>query len=123
MAQKQITRAVAPEELSDLLSATRWASLALIDDGRLSALAIRFVYDRGRYFVGVRDDDRLAAGARVSLLIDDGVYHTELRGVRVQGTIGGSTAPPRAESGRAWLEVIPNRVSAWHYGAMRRRER
>jgi hypothetical protein len=122
LTKKRITRAVAPEEISDLLIARRWASLALVQDGSLHAWPTTFAYHGGRYYVQASQDDPLDAGTRVSLLIDDGVYHADLRGIRIQGTIGDPMADSQTEAGRDWLEVIPRKVTAWNYGAIRRRD-
>ena len=68
----------------------------------------------------VRAAERLEAGPRTALLIDDGCYHAELRGISVRGHLAAPEKPPSGLEG--FLEVVPERTSAWHYGAMRKRD-
>ena len=116
--EKEITRAVTPEDLRDLLTQPPRAAVATVRDGRAEAVPVEFRYESGRYFV--RATDGLEAGARAALLIDDGCYHAELRGISIRGHL---VAPGEAPAGlEGFLEVVPERTSAWHYGAMRKRD-
>ncbi len=45
------------------------------------------------------------------LLIDDGEFYFELRGVRVRGTL--------RDAGGGEHEVVPAKVVTWDYGSMR----
>ncbi len=120
---KRITRAVRPEDLADLLARPPWASLAFASSGTLEAAPVAFRFDGGRYWVGL--DAETAArveNGRVGLLVDEGCYHTELRGVSVRGRAARSDGPPgQAAVGLTWLGGAPDKGSAWDYGAMRPR--
>ncbi|HEY5640021.1 MAG TPA: pyridoxamine 5'-phosphate oxidase family protein [Dehalococcoidia bacterium] len=116
--EKAVTRAVRPEDISDLLGNPPRAAVATVRDGRAEAVPVEFRYASGRYFV--RAAERLEAGPRTALLIDDGCYHAELRGISVRGHLAAPEKPPSGLEG--FLEVVPERTSAWHYGAMRKRD-
>jgi hypothetical protein len=47
------------------------------------------------------------------MLIDDGEFYFELRGVRVRGTLG--------DAGDGTREVVPEKIVTWDYGSMRKR--
>jgi hypothetical protein len=83
---KRITRAARPEDLADLLARPPRASLAFVNDGTIDAMPVAFCFEVGRYWVGM---DAAAAArtenGRVALLVDEGCYHTELRGISVRG--------------------------------------
>jgi hypothetical protein len=54
------------------------------------------------------------------LVIDDGPYWFELRGVSVRGIASRVDAPPGAAAVQlAWYTVGTGRVLAWDYGAVR----
>src|SRR3990170_1670841 len=112
---KHISRAVSPEDLSGLLLGPPHASLAFAGDGRADVLPVAFRFEGGRYLIGLPAEDAgLVQGRKVALLVDEGCYHTELRGIRVQGEV---VAAEDAAGGRAspvaWLEVRPEKVIAW----------
>jgi hypothetical protein len=110
---KEITRAVGAAELSDLLSAPRRASLAFVRDGLIDASPVRFRYGNGAYLVV--PPEGAGTGSEVALLIDEGLFHTELRGVMVRGTL-------EAPGDDGWAAVAQSKLHAWDYGAMRRRQ-
>lgn len=116
--EKTVTRAVTPEDLGDLLDQPPRAAVATVRDGRVDAVPVEFRHEGGRYFV--RSAAGLAAGARAALLVDDGCYHAELRGISVRGDLAAPEGPPAGLED--FLEVVPERTSAWHYGAMRKRD-
>ena len=119
---KSITRRVSPEDLRDLLVSPPRASLAFVEDARVQALPVSFRYDEARYWFGIVDPSGyLVPGAPVHLLIDDGEYHTELRGMAISGRVGDRPTRPIASGAPSWFEVVPDRISAWDYDAMRRR--
>ena len=113
---KAITRAVRPEDLHDLLEKATTASLAFVRDGEVEAMPVSFAFRQGRYMFALPEQKTLPTeGVPVTLLIDEGTFHTELRGVRVRGLAAAT------EGSADWLEAVPGTVSAWDYGAMRRR--
>ena len=55
------------------------------------------------------------------LLIDDGWFYFELRGLRVRGALRDNAAPPGLDPELRWLELEPSKINAWDYGSMRAR--
>ncbi len=118
--QKRVTRAVSPGDLSDLLLAPAHSTVAFLNEGRLEAAPVRLEFRDGRYIVGLAPGQpRPGLDAKVALLVDDGCYHGELRGVRVEGTVKAVEQSPA--DGLFRLEVAPRRTTAWDYSAMRPR--
>ncbi len=120
---KRITRAVSPEDLSDLLDTPPRANLAFNDAGVVAAIPVAFRFHDGRHLIGIpRESPRPAPAPdeRVALLIDDGCYSLELRGVHIRGQLRPADHVPEGASSRLeWLEVVPERVIAWDYGTVR----
>jgi hypothetical protein len=124
---KHISRAARPEELNDLLEHPPRASIAFDNDGVIEAAPVALRFRDGRYWVGIRRSNTGSvpkADDRARLLIDDGRYHTELRGMWVRGRILPAEHRPEGASGNVdWFEVLPEKVVAWNYGAMREAKR
>lgn len=120
---KRISRAARPEELNNLLEHPPRASIAFNNDGVIEAAPAAFRFRDGRYWIGVRCSDIGSvprADDRVRLLIDEGRYHTELRGMWVRGRIVPSEQGLEGASKDVdWFEVQPDKVVGWNYGAMR----
>lgn len=115
---KRVTRAVQVEELADLLERPPRATLAFVSGGRIEALPVALRYEQGRYFVGLARGPEPPAG-RVKLLVDDGPWYFDLRGIWVRGTLATCKAPAGAPSTSAWYELTPEKTVAWHYGRLR----
>ncbi len=115
---KQVTRAVQPEDLRPLLERPPRATLAFVRDGRIQVQPVAFRYEDGRYLVGLRRTMEVPPG-RVKLLIDDGFWYFDLRGLWVRGRLKSTGALAGADSDFAWFELTPEKVAAWHYGSMR----
>ena len=79
-----------------------------------------FQYVDGRYLVGLTRDMEPPSG-RVKLLIDDGPWYFDLRGVWARGPLTPCEPPAVAPGDRAWFELTPQKAVAWHYGRMRER--
>lgn len=117
-----ITRRVSPEDLRELLTSPPRANLAFVDDGRVDAMPVDLRYENDRYFCCVIDlPAGLVPGAPVHLLADDGEFYAELRGIAIAGRVGDRPTSPSESAATNWLEVVPDRMNAWNYGAMRRR--
>ena len=110
---KQMTRAVGLEDLRDLVESPPRAYLAYVADGAAEALRVASRCDGERWLVTLPPGSSVPPGARVALLIDDGQVYFELRGVRVRGTW--------REAGDGTHEVVPEKITCWDYGSMRRR--
>lgn len=117
-ALKRVTRSVQPEDLRELLERPPRATLAFVRDGVIEAVPVAFRFESGRYLVGLPGDAEPPAD-RVKLLVDDGHWYFDLRGVWVRGALGPCEAPPGEPAGTAWFELQPEKAAAWHYGSMR----
>ncbi len=116
---KRVTRAVRPEDLRELLEHPPRATLAFVRDAAIQAIPVAFKFDAaGRYLVGLPRDVEPPAG-RVKLLVDDGPWYFDLRGVWARGSLAPCDAPVNAGAGQAWFELTPEKTAAWHYGSMR----
>jgi hypothetical protein len=119
-ASKRATRDVEPSALPDLLEHPPRASLAFVDRDAVDVLPVRARCD-GAYRFGVRPESASDLdGREVVLVIDDGPYWFELRGISVRGRAR-RIDPPQQEGARglAWYAIEPRRVLAWDYGALR----
>lgn len=115
---KNVTRSVRPGDLPDLLQHPPRATLAHVEDGEIRAEPVAFRFEAGRYLVGLPPDMAPPPG-RVKVLIDDGPWYFDLRGLWFRGMLT-AVAPFAADDHRAtWFEVNVEKVAAWHYGRMR----
>lgn len=110
---KRVTRAARPEDLADLLERPPRANIAFEGGGRVEATPVEFRYEDGHYLFRSGSEGP-SPGSSVALLIDDGHYHSELRGIRVQGVTA-------AAGDEGWSEIVAGKIVAWDYGAMRER--
>ena len=115
---KRVTRAVQPEELRPLLERPPRATMAFVSDGTIQVVPVAFRHEAGRYLVSLPPGMEPPPG-RVKLLIDDGRWYFDLRGVWVRGALVACEAPATEIGGRAWFELTPEKLAAWHYGSMR----
>jgi hypothetical protein len=115
---KEVTRAVRPEDLAELLEHPPRATLAFVRDGVIQAAPAAFRLVDGRRLFGVpRATGPLPPKAK--LLIDDGPWHFDLRGVWMRGLVAPTDLPPGAGGDLDWYELSPDKSVAWHYGRMR----
>jgi hypothetical protein len=115
---KRITRAVTSDDLRDLLGRPVRAAIAYNDGGAVQTFPVSFRYRDGRFLFARPPDAAINEGNEAILLVDEGCYHAELRGISVRGQVRGS---PDEGASPAWLEIAPQSVTAWDYGAMRER--
>jgi hypothetical protein len=105
------TRDVTPAEVADVVADPRRATVTFIDDGKPAIVPVRARREGDRW--------RFAAAApalddhEVVLLLDDGDWWFELRGVSVRGVA--------RRDGDGWYTVELRRVLAWSYGSLRLR--
>lgn len=113
-----ITRAVTANDLAELLTLARRASVAWNRFSQIAAEPAAFRFQDGRYLIGV-PPETLTEGVEVAVLIDDGPMYFDLRGVRIRGQV---TAVEQGQGdGLEWFEVKPELEVAWHYGTLRER--
>jgi hypothetical protein len=120
-AARRVTRDVAPSALQDLLEHPPRATVAFINRDQAEILPVRARYRGGTYRFGVLPEVATDLENReVVLVIDDGPYFFELRGISVRGL---ARRADREEPGKAdaltWYMIEPRRMLAWDYDAMR----
>jgi hypothetical protein len=119
---KLITREVALTDLNDLLDLVPHANLAFETPVGIDAIPVGFQRSQGQLWVGIRSSDaNPSVGQQAMLLIDDGLYYFELRGLRVRGVLRDTPAPEALNPALRWLELEPVKVNAWSYGTMHAR--
>jgi len=117
----QVTRDVEPSVLHDLLEKAPRATVAFVDHDEVDLLPARTGLLNGTYRFGVSADLAPDLENRdVVLVIDDGPYWFELRGVSVRGLAKRiDSQSPGSERPLAWYAIDARRVLAWDYGAIR----
>jgi hypothetical protein len=116
---KNVTRAVEPLELGDLLEDPPRVAVAFVDRGAVDVLPVRVRCSpdaRGFAVAAAMPPD--LDGQEVVLVIDDGPYWFELRGISVRGVARRVDAADATDH-LAWYAIEPRRVLAWDYGAIR----
>jgi len=116
-----VTRDVDPSSLQDLLDHPPRATIAFVDREHVDVWPVRARCGADMYRFGVRPEVAADLENReVVLVIDDGPYFFELRGISVRGL---AKRIDRAEPGEtevlAWYVIEPRRILAWNYAAMR----
>lgn len=113
----RVTRDVEPEALHALLRNPPRAAVCVVRDGVPDLLpAVARVSGGHRFAVDAAAPG--LDGCEVVLVVDDGPYWFQLRGVSVRGRARRAPEPPDA-TGLAWYVIDPRRVLAWDYGALR----
>jgi hypothetical protein len=121
-AMKQTTREATLVDVNDLLDRVPHANLAFETSAGIDAIPVGFQRIEGQLWVGIRNSDaNPSVGQQAMLLIDDGRYYFELRGLRVRGMLRDAPAPPSLDQAFRWLELEPVKINAWNYGSMRAR--
>jgi hypothetical protein len=116
-----VTRDVEPSTLGDLLEHPPRATVAFIDRDHVEVLPVRARWRADTYRFGVLSEVATNLENReVVLVIDDGSYFFELRGISVRGLARRiDRAEPGETDGLAWYVIEPRRVLAWNYDALR----
>jgi hypothetical protein len=116
---KRVTRDVEVSALRALLDRPPRATVAFVDGGAVSLLPARARCSVTKHLFGVLPAAAPELADReVVLVIDDGPYWFEARGISVRG-IAARVEPPSGGGSLAWYAVAPRRVLAWDYGAVR----
>jgi hypothetical protein len=115
---KRVTRDVEVSAVRDLLDHPLRATVAFVDGGAASLLPARARFSASKHLFGVSPAAALdLADREVVLVIDDGPYWFELRGISVRGVT--ARVEPPSGGGLVWYAIAPRRVLAWDYGAIR----
>lgn len=120
-AAREVTRDVEPSTLRDLLEHPPRATLAFVDRDRADVLPVQARCRADTYRFGVVPAIAADLDNRdVVLVIDDGAYWFDLRGISVRGV---ARRIDRVEAGEAdalaWYVIEPRRILAWNYAAIR----
>jgi hypothetical protein len=121
LAEKRVTRDVDPMALRDLLERPPRATVVFVDNDAVDLLPVsaRFSGDTHLFAVSTDVAPQLE-NQEVVLVIDDGPYWFELRGVSVRGVARGVDPPGNGTvEGVTWYTIEPRRVLAWDYGEIR----
>ena len=118
---KRVTRNIDPGCARDLLERVPRACIAFASDHGPQGQPIALVWHDGRYLADIPEDADRRPGSdqEVVLLIDEGIYFFDLRAIYIRGRVKPAEAPRDAPSGRTWFEVVPSKMVAWDYGALR----
>jgi hypothetical protein len=119
---KRITNAVDPEKMRGLLERVPRACVAFNNAGTSEIVPVEFRFQAGRYWIGMSGESRAAPGPDepVKLLIDEGMYYFDMRGIWIRGRALLSEERPEGGSPDVnWLQLIPEKSVAWDFGAMR----
>ncbi len=117
---QRVGRDVEAAALRDLLDQPRRATVTFVDGNAVEAIPVRARCQGDSYAFGTTVDD--LAAREIVLLLDDGRYWWELRGISVRGLARRMDAVGLREGDveqLTWYAVEPTRVLAWDYGSMR----
>ncbi|MBI2912887.1 MAG: hypothetical protein HYY03_03095 [Chloroflexi bacterium] len=119
---KRITNAVDPEKMQGLLKRAPRAYMAFNNAGTVEIVPVEFRFQEGRYWIGVSGESGPAPGPDqpVKLLIDEGMYYFDMRGIWIRGRASFSEGRPQGGSAAlSWFELVPDKFVAWDFGEMR----
>jgi hypothetical protein len=116
-----VTRDVEPEALRDLLAHPPRATVAFVHDGTPDALPALLRVDGTTHWFAVADGGAPDLdGREVVVVVDDGPYWFQLRGVSIRGTARRAAAPDEpVPAGLVWYAVATRRTLAWDYATLR----
>jgi hypothetical protein len=116
----RVTRDVEAEALRDLLEHPPRATVAFVHDGGPDALPARAHLTGAPRFAVAADATPDLDGREVVLVVDDGPYWFQLRGISVRGTARRLAEPPAgAAANLAWYAIEERRRLAWDYAQVR----
>jgi hypothetical protein len=120
-ATARVTRDVEPSALRDLREHPPRATVAFVDRNEAEILPVRARFRGDTYRFGVLPEVATDLEDReVVLVIDDGPYWFELRGISVRGLAKHvSGTEPGEREALAWYAIQPRRILAWDYNAIR----
>jgi hypothetical protein len=118
--QRRVTRDVTVAAVRDLIEQPPRATVAFADRDDVDLLPAVARANGERYTFGICADRAPNLETReVVLVIDDGSYWFELRGVSVRGTATRVEPPGDRDEHLVWYAITARRVLAWDYGAIR----
>jgi hypothetical protein len=120
---KRITNAVDPESMQALLERVPRACVAFDNAGIVELMPVEFRFQQGLYWIGMSGESGLAPGPDevVKLLIDEGMYYFDMRGIWIRGrALFSKERPEGGAPALNWFQLVPERSVAWDFGAMGR---
>ena len=117
---QHVTRDVEVAAVGDLLEHPPRATVAFVTGSAVDLLPANARFRGNAHLFGVQADAAPDLDDReVVLVIDDGRYWFELRGISVRG-MAVRIEPPGGEDRLVWYTIKPRRVLAWDYSAIRK---
>lgn len=111
---KRITHSVDPEKMRDLLDRVPRACVAFANAGVVELLPAEFRFEEGRYWIGISSGGSGPAprpGEPAKLLIDEGTYYFDMRGIWIRPCAASRGRLPKAPPAPA-----PSRISSARTG-------
>ena len=108
--------------MRDLLEGDPRACMAFVNAGMVDVLPVEFRFQEGRYWIGTSGGSAPAPrpDESVKLLIDEGMYYFDMRGIWIRGRALFSEERPEGGSPALnWYQLVPEKFVAWDFGAMR----
>ena len=119
---RRITNAVDPERMQELLERVPRACVAFNNAGIVELVPVEFRFQEGLYWIGMSGESGRTPGPDdpVKLLIDEGMYYFDMRGIWIRGrTLLSEERPEGGSAELSWLQLVPEKFVAWDFGAMR----
>ncbi|MBF8286542.1 MAG: hypothetical protein HW393_356 [Dehalococcoidia bacterium] len=120
---KRITNAVDPEKMWDLLERVPRACIAFNNGGMVEVVPVEFRFQKGRCWIGVSGEGSEPTpepNEPVKLLIDEGMYYFDMRGIWIRGrALFSEERPVGGSPAVIWFQLVPEKFVAWDFGAMR----
>ena len=120
---RRIIHTVDPEKVRDLLDSVPRACIAFISAGIAEVAPVEFRFQEGRYWIGMSGGGSEPAPGPdepVKLLIDEGMYYFDMRGIWIRGrALFSEERPEGGSQALNWFQLVPEKFLAWDFGAMR----
>ena len=119
----RITHSVDPEKMQDLLERVPRACIVFVNAGMVDIMPVELRFQEGRYWIGISGSESGAApepNERVKLLVDEGLYYFDMRGIWIGGRASFDEVLPEADrSPLNWFQLVPDKFVAWDFASMR----
>ena len=120
---RRITNAVDHERMQELLERVPRACVAFNNADIVELVPVEFRSQAGRYWIGMSSGGSgpvPGPDEPVKLLIDEGMYYFDMRGIWIRGRALFSQERPEGGSPAVnWFQLVPEKFVAWDFGAMR----